>query len=178
MVGSTAKIRQTTKDKIAHFIADIKAGKIHDLPKSDYTRRAAHDFSTVSVPPVPLLQVRGLTRDFGALRANDRVSFDLEAGEVLGIVGENGAGKSTLVKMLAAFCRRAAAASTSTARSSPADPQQAAAAGIGVVHQHFTLIDPLTVEQNLVLAQPDLGAASCITAHCALPFRRSPTTLA
>jgi ABC-type uncharacterized transport system ATPase subunit len=113
--------------------------------------------SAPTVQSVPLLQVSGLTRDFGSLRANDNVSFHLDAGEVLGIVGENGAGKSTLVKMLGGLLPpNSGAIYIGGVRTVLLTPQHATRAGIGVVHQHFTLVEPLTVEQNLVLAQPNL----------------------
>jgi simple sugar transport system ATP-binding protein len=105
----------------------------------------------------PLLEARGLTKSYGHLRANDNVSFSIFAGEIVGIVGENGAGKSTLVKMLGGAIAPDSGdiyvAGERIAMTSPADAQQA---GISLVHQHFNLIEVMTVEENLVLGRPEL----------------------
>jgi ABC-type uncharacterized transport system ATPase subunit len=106
---------------------------------------------------VPLLRVVGLTKDYESLRANDDISFTLEAGEVLGIVGENGAGKSTLVKMLGGLTPPTNGHIEIDGKAVDlASPKIAARAGIGLVHQHFKLVAALTVEQNLVLSQAEL----------------------
>jgi ABC-type uncharacterized transport system ATPase subunit len=106
---------------------------------------------------VPLLRVVGLTKDYESLRANDDISFSLEAGEVLGIVGENGAGKSTLVKMLGGLTVPTSGHIEIDGKAVDlASPKIAASVGIGLVHQHFKLVAALTVEQNLVLSQPEL----------------------
>jgi ABC-type uncharacterized transport system ATPase subunit len=105
----------------------------------------------------PLLEARGLTKTYGQLRANDDVSFSIFPGEIVGIVGENGAGKSTLVKMLAGVVESDPGdiyvSGERIAMRSPADAKQA---GISLVHQHFKLIESLTVEENLVLGRPEL----------------------
>jgi len=105
----------------------------------------------------PILEARGLTKSYGPLRANDNVSFSIFPGEIVGIVGENGAGKSTLVKMLGGAVAPDAGeinvAGKRVAMRSPADAKQA---GISLVHQHFKLIESLTVEENLVLGRPEL----------------------
>jgi general nucleoside transport system ATP-binding protein len=105
----------------------------------------------------PLLEARNLNKSFGQLRANDDVSLSIFPGEIVGVVGENGAGKSTLVKMLGGALAPDSGeilifGSPVTLRS-PADAQQA---GISLVHQHFNLIEDLTVEENLVLGRPEL----------------------
>src|ERR1700744_2907210 len=93
---------------------------------------------------VPLLRVVGLTKDYGSLRANDDISFTLEAGEVLGIVGENGAGKSTLVKMLGGLMPPSNGHIEIDGKTVDlASPKIAAGAGIGLVHQHFKLVTAL-----------------------------------
>jgi ABC-type uncharacterized transport system ATPase subunit len=105
----------------------------------------------------PILEARGLTKSYGPLRANDNVSFSIFPGEIVGIVGENGAGKSTLVKMLGGAVAPDAGeinvAGKRVAMRSPVDAKQA---GISLVHQHFKLIESLTVEENLVLGRPEL----------------------
>jgi ABC-type uncharacterized transport system ATPase subunit len=105
----------------------------------------------------PLLEARGLTKTYGQLRANDDVSFSIFPGEIVGIVGENGAGKSTLVKMLGGAVGPDSGdifvSGERVVMRSPADAKQA---GISLVHQHFKLIEQLTVEENLVLGRPEL----------------------
>jgi simple sugar transport system ATP-binding protein len=105
----------------------------------------------------PLLEARGLTKSYGQLRANDNVSFSIFPGEIVGIVGENGAGKSTLVKMLGGAIAPDGGdiyvEGERVALRSPADAKQV---GISLVHQHFKLIESLTVEENLVLGRPEL----------------------
>ncbi|MEO5765107.1 MAG: ABC transporter ATP-binding protein [Casimicrobiaceae bacterium] len=99
-----------------------------------------------------VLRVAGITKRFGALVANDDISLDLARGEVLALLGENGAGKSTLVSIL--FGHYVPDAGTVEAFGRPlppGDPAAALAAGIGMVHQHFTLADNLSVLDNVML---------------------------
>ncbi len=108
-----------------------------------------------SAPPV--LRLRGITKRFGSLLANDAVSLDLAAGEVLALLGENGAGKSTLMSIL--FGHYLADAGSIEAFGQPLPPgdtRAALAAGIGMVHQHFTLADNLSVLDNLMLGSEPL----------------------
>ena len=105
----------------------------------------------------PVLRLQGITKRFGALVANDAISLDLAAGEVLALLGENGAGKSTLVSIL--FGHYVADAGTVEVFSQPLPPGQpkaALAAGIGMVHQHFTLADNLSVLDNVMLGTEPL----------------------
>ena len=100
----------------------------------------------------PVLRLAGITKRFGALVANDDISLDLARGEVLALLGENGAGKSTLVSIL--FGHYVPDAGTVEAFGTPlppGDPAAALAAGIGMVHQHFTLADNLSVLDNVML---------------------------
>jgi ABC-type uncharacterized transport system ATPase subunit len=102
------------------------------------------------------LELRGITKRFGAFTANDRIDLDLRQGEVHALLGENGAGKSTLMNVLYGlykpdegeiFVRGARADITSSA--------DAIRLGIGMVHQHFMLIPVMTVVENIVLgAEP------------------------
>ncbi|MEO6409087.1 MAG: ABC transporter ATP-binding protein [Burkholderiaceae bacterium] len=105
----------------------------------------------------PVLALRGITKRFGTLVANDSISLDLARGEVLALLGENGAGKSTLVSIL--FGHYEADAGTievDGARLPPGQPRAALAAGIGMVHQHFSLADNLSVLDNLMLGNEPL----------------------
>ena len=108
-------------------------------------------------PREPVLRISGITKRFGEVTANDAFSLDLERGEVLALLGENGAGKSTLVSIL--FGHYVADAGTITAFGAPlppGDPGAALAAGIGMVHQHFTLADNLSVHDNVVVGTQPL----------------------
>jgi simple sugar transport system ATP-binding protein len=107
--------------------------------------------------PDTVLRLEGITKRFGALRANDAISLALERGEVLALLGENGAGKSTLVSIL--FGHYVADAGTIEAFGRPlppGDPAAALAAGIGMVHQHSTLADNLSVLDNVMLGTEPL----------------------
>ncbi|MEN9631447.1 MAG: hypothetical protein RJA10_4675, partial [Pseudomonadota bacterium] len=106
---------------------------------------------------VPLLRLQGITKRFGSLLANDGISLDLGRSEVLALLGENGAGKSTLVSIL--FGHYVADSGTIDVDGQPLPPGQpkaALAAGIGMVHQHFTLADNLTVLDNVMLGTEPL----------------------
>ncbi len=103
------------------------------------------------------LEASGLTKRFGALTALDTVSLKLRPGTVHALLGENGAGKSTLVKCIMGYYQAdegvVRVGGTDTSIKSPRD---AAALGIGMVYQHFTLVDNMTVTENLVLARRNL----------------------
>ncbi len=100
----------------------------------------------------PFLQVEEITKVFPGVVANDRVSFEVAAGEIHALLGENGAGKTTLVSTLYGLHRPDSGriklrGKEITLRSS----RDAIALGIGMVHQHFMLVQPLTVAENIVL---------------------------
>jgi general nucleoside transport system ATP-binding protein len=99
-----------------------------------------------------LLDIRGLGRDFGTVRALHDVDLRIEAGAVHCVLGENGAGKSTLCNLVYG----GTAPTTGTMHLSgqpyrPSSPAQALSKGVAMVHQHFSLIPTMTVEQNLLL---------------------------
>jgi general nucleoside transport system ATP-binding protein len=98
------------------------------------------------------LELAGITKRFGTLVANDGVDLTVEAGEIHCLLGENGAGKSTLMNVLFGLLR--ADAGEIRVADTPvhfADPGDAIAAGIGMVHQHFMLVPVFTVAENVVL---------------------------
>jgi general nucleoside transport system ATP-binding protein len=98
------------------------------------------------------VDMRGIKKQFPLVLANDNVSFDVRWGEVKALVGENGAGKSTLMKIL--YGMQSPDSGEIVIDGSPVtmhSPNDAIAAGIGMVHQHFMLVEPLTVTENIVL---------------------------
>jgi general nucleoside transport system ATP-binding protein len=101
----------------------------------------------------PVLELRGITKQFPGVLANDRVSFDLLPGEVHALLGENGAGKSTLMNILYGLYKAdRGEIFVKGEHVSFGSPKDAIRAGIGMVHQHFMLIPVMTVAENIVLA--------------------------
>ncbi|MCZ2496764.1 ATP-binding cassette domain-containing protein [Xylophilus sp. Kf1] len=99
-----------------------------------------------------VLRLQGIHKRFGALVANDDISLELKAGEVLALLGENGAGKSTLMSILFGHYTADSGSIEVFGRPLPAgQPRAALAAGIGMVHQHFALADNLSVLDNVIL---------------------------
>ena len=107
--------------------------------------------------PDTVLRLRGITKRFGSLVANDAISLDLGRGEVLALLGENGAGKSTLVSILFGhYVADEGSIEVFGQPLPPGQPKAALAAGIGMVHQHFTLADNLSVLDNVILGTEPL----------------------
>ncbi len=99
-----------------------------------------------------ILEMRGITKRFGPLVANDAISFDVRAGEIHALLGENGAGKTTLMNVLYGLYEPQEGEILVKGRRIPmGSPQEAIKAGIGMVHQHFMLIPVLTVAQNVLI---------------------------
>ena len=101
---------------------------------------------------VPAVRLASITKTFGAIVACDHVDLTLHRGRIHGILGENGAGKSTLMKVLIGLVLPDGG--TIEVDGEPCqirDPHDAAERGIGMVHQHFSLVDPLTVWENVML---------------------------
>jgi simple sugar transport system ATP-binding protein len=100
----------------------------------------------------PAVRLQGISKRFGAVQANREVSFDIAAGSVHGLVGENGAGKSTLMAILYGYYQADAGSIEVGGRAVQiANSQQAMALGIGMVHQHFMLVDTLSCLENIML---------------------------
>jgi simple sugar transport system ATP-binding protein len=113
--------------------------------------------------PPAAVELRGITKRFGAVRACDAVDLNLVRGQIHGILGENGAGKSTLMKVMIGLVLPDAGSITVDGQPCQIrDPSEAAARGIAMVHQHFSLVEPLTVWENVMLGDHgrlDPGAA-------------------
>src|SRR5246127_3734184 len=102
----------------------------------------------------PALELRGITKKFGSVVANDRVGFDVVPGEVHALLGENGAGKSTLMSVLYGLYRPDEGEILVDGNVVEIDsPSSAINLGIGMVHQHFMLVPVMTVAENIVLGQ-------------------------
>ena len=94
------------------------------------------------------IEVRGLTRRFGAFTAVDHVSFDVRKGEIFGFLGSNGAGKSTTIRMLCGLLRPSSGNATVGGVDVARDPE-AVKQRIGYMSQRFSLYELLTVDQNI-----------------------------
>ena len=104
-----------------------------------------------------VLRLTGITKRFGALVANDAISFDLKRGEVIALLGENGAGKTTLMNILFGhYMADEGSVEVFGAGLPPGAPGAALAAGVGMVHQHFTLADNMSVLDNILLGTEPL----------------------
>jgi ABC-type uncharacterized transport system ATPase subunit len=127
-------------------------------------------------PRAPLVAMREISKQFGPVQANDRVSLDLWPGEIHAVLGENGAGKTTLMNILSGMYQPDAGtiriAGEETRIASPAD---ALRRGIGTVYQHFTLVPNLSILENVVLGAEgsfvlDLTAAEARVAQMLQDF--------
>src|SRR6202000_1327550 len=102
----------------------------------------------------PALELKGITKRFGSVVANDRVDFDVTPGEVHALLGENGAGKSTLMSVLYGLYKPDAGEILVDGKPVEIEsPASAIGLGIGMVHQHFMLVPVMTVAENIVLGQ-------------------------
>ncbi len=114
---------------------------------------------SATAPAAPVLHLRGITKRFGALTANDNITLDIVPGRIHCLLGENGAGKSTLMNVL--FGLLEADEGEIALGDEPLKvkgPREAMDAGIGMVHQHFMLIPVFTVAENMVLGrEPGAG---------------------
>ncbi len=107
----------------------------------------------MSESPV-VLELRGITKQFPGVLANDHIDFDLRRGEVHALLGENGAGKSTLMSILYGLYHPDEGAILIDGKPTKiGSPGEAIEHGIGMVHQHFMLIPVMTVAENIVLAE-------------------------
>lgn len=102
--------------------------------------------------------MRDITKTFGPIVANDRVWLDIYRGEILALLGENGSGKTTLMNMLSGiYYPDAGQISVDGHAVSIRSPKDAFDLGIGMIHQHFKLVDVLTAAENIILGMPGKG---------------------
>ncbi len=115
--------------------------------------QGGHVANDQSTGELPLLSVRGLSKLFGSFKACAGIDLDIGHGEIHALLGENGAGKSTLVKMLFGILAPSAGSiSWQGAETFVANPAAARRLGIGMVFQHFSLFEALTVAENIALS--------------------------
>ena len=108
-----------------------------------------------------MIELRNITKRFGDVLANDRVSFSVTPGTIHAIVGENGAGKSTAMRIAYGFYTADSGEILINGQVHQIrTPHDAIALGIGMVHQHFMLVEPMTVAENIVLGAEPGNAAS------------------
>ncbi len=109
----------------------------------------------------PVIEMRNIVKKFGDFVANDNINLTVHKGEIHAILGENGAGKSTLMNQLYGLLKPTSGQILVNGKPIEMNnPRDAIAAGIGMVHQHFMLIQPFTVTENIVLGtEPTKGLA-------------------
>lgn len=109
----------------------------------------------------PVIEMRDIVKKFGDFTANDGINLTVHKGEIHAILGENGAGKSTLMNQLYGLLKPTSGQILVNGKPIEMNnPRDAIAAGIGMVHQHFMLIQPFTVTENIVLGtEPTKGVA-------------------
>ena len=100
----------------------------------------------------PVIEMRNIVKKFGDFVANDGINLTVHKGEIHAILGENGAGKSTLMNQLYGLLKPTSGQILVDGKEIVMNnPRDAISAGIGLVHQHFMLVQPFTVTENIVL---------------------------
>lgn len=109
--------------------------------------------------PIPFVEMRGIVKRFPGVLANDNIDLDIHRGEIHALLGENGAGKSTLMNILYGLYKADAGEIKIDGQVVQFDgPNMAIRHGIGMVHQHFMLVEPFTVAENIILGnEPHRG---------------------
>ena len=103
----------------------------------------------------PAVEMRGIVKRFPGVVANDHADLTVQAGEIHALLGENGAGKSTLMNVLAGLYRPDAGEIRIHGQLVDINsPNDATELGIGMIHQHFMLVEPQTVAENVILGLP------------------------
>ena len=110
-----------------------------------------------------VIEMRDITKRFGEFVANDQINLNVKKGEIHALLGENGAGKSTLMNMLAGLLEPTSGEILINGQNVTIEsPSKAAHLGIGMVHQHFMLVDAFTVTENIILGSESTNAAGMI----------------
>ena len=120
---------------------------------------------TTAVDPAspPAIELVGISKSFGPVQANKDIDLRVDKGTIHGIVGENGAGKSTLMSILYGFYHAdSGEIRINGVPTAIPDSLAAIRAGIGMVHQHFMLVEPFTVLENVVLGRRGGAAAPAV----------------
>lgn len=105
-----------------------------------------------------LLEMRGIVKRYGPVIANDGIDLDVDAGRIVGLLGENGSGKSTLMKVLFGMVPADGGGIVYKGHElSGHSPKGALALGIGMIHQHFMLVEAMTVAENIMLGWDEAG---------------------
>ncbi|MBR4436934.1 MAG: ATP-binding cassette domain-containing protein, partial [Spirochaetales bacterium] len=101
---------------------------------------------------VPAIELRDITKTFGSVIANDKVSLSVYRGEILALLGENGSGKTTLMNMISGIYHQDSGQIFIDGKEAVINsPKDAFAYKIGMIHQHFKLVDVFTAAENIVL---------------------------
>src|SRR5699024_10002089 len=102
----------------------------------------------------PMIEMKGITKKFGDFTANDQIDLTVNKGEIHALLGENGAGKSTLMNVLyGLYAPTEGEVFINGKKVSFSGPKDAIDHGLGMVHQHFMLIQPFTVVENIILGE-------------------------
>src|SRR5574344_597084 len=106
-----------------------------------------------------IIEMRNITKEFPGIKANDNITLQLKGGEIHALLGENGAGKSTLMSVLFGLYKPEEGEILKNGEVVKInDPNDATALGIGMVHQHFKLVECFTVLDNIILGAEDTHA--------------------
>src|SRR6267378_7291635 len=120
-----------------------------------------------------MLELRNITKRFGDVLANDHVNIKVEPGTIHAIVGENGAGKSTAMRIAYGFYKADSGEILIDGQVREiSSPHDAIALGVGMVHQHFMLVDTMTVAENIVLGAEPGSAVALDLNSAALQIRQ------
>src|SRR6267378_4727294 len=120
-----------------------------------------------------MLELRNITKRFGDVLANDHINIQVEPGTIHAIVGENGAGKSTAMRIAYGFYTADSGEILIDGQAREiATPHDAIALGIGMVHQHFMLVDTMTVAENIVLGAEPGSAVALDLATASVEIRK------
>src|SRR6185295_10527396 len=120
-----------------------------------------------------VIELRNITKRFGQVLANDKVNIVVKAGTIHAIVGENGAGKSTAMRIAYGFYKADSGEILVEGQVRDiATPHDAIALGIGMVHQHFMLVDTMTVAENIVLGAEPGSAVALDLASASIEIRK------